>query len=157
MKRKIVKSALDFIKDVASEVLNDKNRLAKAIAVHIRNGIEDFHWKYLSDEDMHELNPRIRNAKYTFLMDFKKDICSISAECDTHGCIDYIANNAYIYLLDIGISNELVVEFDECVFKRLYESFYDISNGGMMMAELEILRVPKYWEDCVYIDSLTNN
>lgn len=58
MKRKIVKSALDFIKDVASEVLNDKNRLAKAIAVHIRNGIEDFHWKYLSDEDMHELNPR---------------------------------------------------------------------------------------------------
>ena len=157
MKRKIVKSALDFIKDVASEVLNDKNRLAKAIAVHIRNGIEDFHWKYLSDEDMHELNPRIRNAIYTFLMDFKKDICSISAECDTHGCIDYIANNAYIYLLDIGISNELVVEFDECVFKRLYESFYYISNGGMMMAELEILRVPKYWEDCVYIDSLTNN
>ncbi len=157
MKRKIVKSALDFIKDVASEVLNDKNRLAKAIAVHIRNGIEDFHWKYLSDEDMHELNPRIRNAIYTFLMDFKKDICSISAECDTHGCIDYIANNAYIYLLDIGISNELVVEFDECVFKRLYESFYGISNGGMMMAELEILRVPKYWEDCVYIDSLTNN
>lgn len=157
MKRKIVKSALDFIKDVASEVLNDKNRLAKAIAVHIRNGIEDFHWKYLSDEDMHELNPRIRNAIYTFLMDFKKDICSISAECDRHGCIDYIANNAYIYLLDIGISNELVVEFDECVFKRLYESFYDISNGGMMMAELEILRVPKYWEDCVYIDSLTNN
>ena len=70
MKRKIVKSALDFIKDVASEVLNDKNRLAKAIAVHIRNGIEDFHWKYLSDEDMHELNPRIRNAIYTFLMDF---------------------------------------------------------------------------------------
>lgn len=157
MKRKIVKSALDFIKDVASEVLNDKNRLAKAIAVHIRNGIEDFHWKYLSDEDMHELNPRIRNAIYTFLMDFKKDICSISAECDTHGCIDYIANNAYICLLDIGISNELVVEFDECVFKRLYGSFYDISNGGMMMAELEILRVPKYREDCVYIDSLTNN
>lgn len=142
--KKIVKSALDFIKDVASEVLNDKNRLAKAIAVHIRNGIEDFHWKYLSDEDMHELNPRIRNAIYTFLMDFKKDICSISAGCDTHECIDYIYNNAYIYLLDIGISNELVVEFDECVFKRLYESFYDISNGGMMMAELEILRVPKY-------------
>ena len=47
---------------------------------------------------MHELNPRIRNAIYTFLMDFKKDICSISAECDTHECIDYIANNAYIYL-----------------------------------------------------------
>lgn len=35
--KKIVKSALDFIKDVVSEVLNDKNRLAKAIAVHILN------------------------------------------------------------------------------------------------------------------------
>lgn len=56
----------------------------------------------------------------------------------------FSGNNAYICLLDIGISNGLAVEFDECVFKRLYESFYDISNGGMMMAGLEILRVPKY-------------
>ena len=157
MEIKISEEDKALLKQMASVILCDKNRLAKAIAVHVRNGIENFHWKYLSDDNMREINPRIRNAIYTFLMDFKKDICSISAECDTHECIDYIVNNAYIYLLDIGISNELVVEFDECVFKRLYESFYDISNGGMMMAELEILRVPKYWEDCVYIDSLTNN
>lgn len=27
----------------------------------------------------------------------------------------------------------------------------------MMMAEHDILRVPKYWEDCVYVDLLNND
>lgn len=157
MGRDIDKKAYAFIKNIAIEILNDKNRLAKAIAVHVRNGIEDFHWKYLSDENMRELNTRIRNAIYTFLMDFDKDICDISAERDVHKCIDYIAKNVYIYFLDIGISDELVMEFDEAVFVQIYESFYDISNGGMMMAELEILEVPKYWEDCIYVNQLVNN
>lgn len=157
MGRDIDKKVYAFIKNIAIEILNDKNRLAKAIATHVRNGIENFHWKYLSDDNMREINPRIRNAIYTFLVDFKKDVCNISAECDTHECIDYIAKSAYIYLLDIGISNELIGEFDEAIFERIYESFYDISNGGMMMAELEILRVPKYWEDCLYLNLLSNS
>ena len=36
---------------------------AKYIAIVIRNAMEDFHHKYLSDEQMKELNPIIRNAK----------------------------------------------------------------------------------------------
>jgi len=38
---------------------------AKYIAIVIRNSMEDFHSKYLTDEQMKELNPIIRNAVYT--------------------------------------------------------------------------------------------
>lgn len=38
---------------------------AKYLAIVIRNAMEDFHHKYLSDEQMKELNPLIRNAIYT--------------------------------------------------------------------------------------------
>ncbi|OHB58801.1 MAG: hypothetical protein A2Y12_00165 [Planctomycetes bacterium GWF2_42_9] len=37
------------------------------IAMVIRNAMEDFHCKYLSDAQMKELNPIIRNAVFTAL------------------------------------------------------------------------------------------
>jgi hypothetical protein len=40
---------------------------AKYLAIVIRNAMEDFYHKYLSDEQMKELNPMIRNAIYTAL------------------------------------------------------------------------------------------
>ena len=40
---------------------------AKFISIVVRNAMEDFHTKYLSDEQMKELNPIIRNAIYTAL------------------------------------------------------------------------------------------
>ena len=39
----------------------------KHIAIVVRNAMEDFHTKYLSDDQMKELNPIIRNAIYTAL------------------------------------------------------------------------------------------
>lgn len=38
---------------------------AKYISIVIRNTMEDFHTKHLSDAQMKELNPLIRNAVYT--------------------------------------------------------------------------------------------
>lgn len=143
------------LREMAVEILGDKNRLAKAIAAHVRNGIENFHWKHLSDDNMREINPRIRNAVYTFIIDFKKDILDISCDCDTEKCFEYVISNTNDYLISIGINNELLNEFYEDVFSRLYQSFKDISDGGMAMVGLDKLYVPKYWEDCVYIDSLT--
>lgn len=51
-----------------------KNK-SKYIAMVIRNTMEDFHCKYLSDAQMKELNPIIRNAVYTALyaMQYHKD------------------------------------------------------------------------------------
>jgi hypothetical protein len=41
--------------------------LAMYLASVVRNAMEDFHCRHLSDEQMKELNPIIRNAIYTAL------------------------------------------------------------------------------------------
>jgi hypothetical protein len=48
------------------DIITTKN-LAKIIAIVVRNNIEAFHHKYLSDDQMKQLNPLIRNAIYTAL------------------------------------------------------------------------------------------
>lgn len=157
MKREISEENKARLREMAVEILGDKNRLAKAIAVHLRNGIEDFHWKYLSDSNMREINPKIRNAIYTFLVDLGDKVGKASVEDDANICFEYVIANTYEYLVNIGISHELSNEFYEEVLSHLYQSFNDISAGGMAMVGLENLYVPKYWEDCVYINSLYND
>ena len=48
---------------------------SKYISIVIRNAMEDFHSKHLTDAQMKELNPLIRNAVYTALytMQYCKD------------------------------------------------------------------------------------
>jgi len=46
---------------------NDLKTTAKYIAITVRNAMEDFHAENLSDKQMRELNPIIRNAIYTAL------------------------------------------------------------------------------------------
>jgi hypothetical protein len=45
----------------------EAQELAMYLASVVRNAMEDFHCRYLSDEQMKELNPIIRNAIYTAL------------------------------------------------------------------------------------------
>ena len=45
----------------------DDRETAMYIAMVVRNAMEDFHCEHLSDEQMAELNPLIRNAIYTAL------------------------------------------------------------------------------------------
>lgn len=59
--------AYNEISKEATKMLEDENLLAKAIAIIIRNQMEDFHCKYLTDEQMKELNPIIRNSIYSAL------------------------------------------------------------------------------------------
>ena len=44
-----------------------ETQMAMYVAMVIRNAIEDFHVRHLSDAQMKELNPLIRNAVYTAL------------------------------------------------------------------------------------------
>jgi predicted DNA-binding protein YlxM (UPF0122 family) len=46
---------------------NAEQCLAMLIAMHVRNAMEDFHVEHLSDSQMAELNPIIRNAIYDML------------------------------------------------------------------------------------------
>ena len=47
------------------EVIQMMKDYTKYIAIVVRNAMEDFHCKNLSDKQMEELNPIIRNAIYT--------------------------------------------------------------------------------------------
>ena len=46
---------------------DDDRQLTKYIAIVVRNAMEDFHVRHLSDSQMRELNPIIRNAIFTAL------------------------------------------------------------------------------------------
>jgi hypothetical protein len=50
-----------------------ENSAAKLIAIVVRNCMEDFHVKHLSDAQMKELNPIIRNAIYTALVQMREN------------------------------------------------------------------------------------
>ena len=52
-------------------VLSEENhQLARYIAMVIRNAIEDFHCRHLTDDQMRELNPLVRNAVATAMHAF---------------------------------------------------------------------------------------
>lgn len=77
----IEKISRNYISSISPTFINDikldKNLQAKIIASYVRNNIEDFHFKYLSDEKMKELNSLIRNAIYTALIDFESGIMNV--------------------------------------------------------------------------------
>ena len=64
-----------FDSPVDKEIQDGLKFQSKYISIVIRNAMEDFHTKHLSDEQMKELNPLIRNAVYTALyaMQYCKD------------------------------------------------------------------------------------
>ena len=77
---KSLKSNKDVEKLIRDNILNlrealeyDNNFFAKALAAYIRCHMESFHSKYLSDEQMAEQNPIIRNAIFTMLEDFYEE------------------------------------------------------------------------------------
>lgn len=67
--KKMAKENILSLKKILS---TNNNYLAKALAAYVRCHIEDFHHKYLSDEQMRELNPLIRNAIFTMLEDMSE-------------------------------------------------------------------------------------
>ncbi len=76
------KGAAKIVENFEFTLENDLNFKAKVIAAYIRMYMEDFHCKHLSNEQMKELNPIIRNAIYTFLVDEDEgDTIDISAVC----------------------------------------------------------------------------
>lgn len=143
-----------FVEKTAKEIFSDNNRLAKCIASFVRNGIEGFHADYLSDEQMRELNPLIRNAIYTFLVDFKREMPEIASDENIKCCIDYVIKNTRPFLSQEGLTPELLNTFYESVADKIDVILYDTSKGGKMLVGQEMIFVPKYWEDCIYIKQL---
>lgn len=59
---------------ITKEEDNQIKILSKAIALAVRDNIEDFHVKHLTDTQMKELNPLIRDAVYSFLKAHRKGV-----------------------------------------------------------------------------------
>jgi hypothetical protein len=55
------------MKDLPKKTKASLQVWAKIIAMHVRNEMEDFHCAHLSDAQMKDLNPIIRNAIYATL------------------------------------------------------------------------------------------
>jgi hypothetical protein len=55
------------MKDLPKAAKQALQTWAKVIAMHVRNEMEDFHCRHLSDDQMRELNPIIRKAVYQTL------------------------------------------------------------------------------------------
>lgn len=90
----------EILLEKGNQLINDKNNLAKSIAVYIRNKIEDIHVDHLSDDDMRTLNPLIRNAIFSFLIDYKhKNVNINNTELRTYAC-EYIQKNTIVFLED---------------------------------------------------------
>lgn len=148
------KQGREMLEKIASTLLNDKNRIAKAIAMFIRHKIEDFHVEYFSDKQMRNLNPLIRNAIFTFLNDFGDEYTLISSPSNEKLCAKYILNNTISYLQEQSVPSKGINEFRKVINEEIGIPILDLSNGGMMLAVYENFFVPQYWEDCVYCNNL---
>lgn len=144
----------EFLSTIATKLLSDRNRVAKAIAALIRNKLEDFHVSYLSDTQMRELNPLIRNAIFTFLYEYGSDYASIATLSNEKLCAKYILTNTIPYLKSQSIPEHGIKQFKKTIIDAIGLPFNDLANGGLRLAGYEWLNVPKYWEDCVYCDEL---
>jgi hypothetical protein len=79
-----------------NKLKNDLDFKAKAISAYVRMNIEDFHCEHLSNAQMKELNPLIRNAIYTFLVDeYNGDTMDMSFVCNLN-LAPYWENCEYI-------------------------------------------------------------
>jgi hypothetical protein len=67
--------------------------ISKIVALSVRNNMEDFHVKYLTDNQMKELNPLIRKGVYEALFALancnKNDFCKVWVEFHTKSIPDY--------------------------------------------------------------------
>lgn len=147
-------SANEYLASKGKELINDKNILSKSIAAFIRNQIENFHANHLSDDEMKELNPLIRNAVYSYIIDYDNKFIDISNDESVADAFKYLYMNTFGYLNCKEIPREDLNDFYMTIKDCLYITFNDLENGAIMLAGYSIFYVPEYWEDCVYNNSL---
>ena len=141
---------LEALQKMTASMTQDKNRIAKAAAAFLRNKIEDFHVRYLSDDQMQSLNPLIRGAIYSFLVDFGDNYTKISSKSNINKCADYILSLTIDFLRKESFPESQIKEFAEVIIDQTAVPLLDLAKGGGMLVGYEWLYVPKYWEDCVY-------
>ena len=111
---------------------------------------------HLSDDDMRTLNPLIRNAIFSFLIDYRHENVNINnAELRIYAC-EYIQKNTIGFFRELRISDKVIAEFYVIIKDCIADTFLDIEMGAVMLAGYSMIYVPSYWEDCVYNASISN-
>jgi len=67
-------------REKATAISKQSREMTMYIASVVRNAMEDFHCRHLSDEQMRELNPIIRDAIYTALYAYENYNRSVAAQ-----------------------------------------------------------------------------
>ncbi len=67
-----IKKKMDDVSCFSKVELEHFDMFAKMLAINVRNQMENFHVEHLTDEQMKELNPIIRNAIYSQLITITK-------------------------------------------------------------------------------------
>lgn len=98
-----IKSSPEVLKVVTENILalkkilaTNNNYFAKALGAYVRYHMEEFHGKHLSDEQMRELNPIIRNAIFTMLEDMSNGRYFKISGLLRHNLPDYWEDCEYI-------------------------------------------------------------
>lgn len=94
-----------FINSIQTGDAQNLKVISKLISIAVRDGIEDFHVKYLNDEQMAELNPLICDAIYNLLF-------AISGSESNINCARYVQYNA-IRIPDYRYEPELEKDFQD--------------------------------------------
>lgn len=89
MKQLFLKSLIDNNQDVMIF-------FSKFIAISVRNELEDFHVKHLSDNQMKELNPLIRNGIYSALF----SLANTDRDRSAHAYVDFLSKSIPNYWED---------------------------------------------------------
>lgn len=133
------------------DFMKDKNKIAKAIAAYLRNKIEGFHVAYLSDEQMRELNTLIRDAVFSFLIDFGDDYSKISSPKNEKKCYKYIESLTTPFLKQT-FNDKIIKKFNDIISEYYWIALADLANGALMLTLHYMFFVPTYWEDCEYVN-----
>lgn len=148
--------AQTVLSNMAKDLLSDRNLLSKSIAVYLRNQLENFHVRYLSDEQMKYLNPLIRNAIFSFLTDFGNDYASANNPKFIGMVAHYIIKGTSDFIHNQNLTNSAIKKFQSIIRRQIEIPCIDLSRGAQMLAGYAFFYVPEYWEDCVYIPNLND-
>lgn len=118
---------------ISALLFNDENKIklfSKIVALEIRNELENFHVKHLTDAQMEELNPLIRNAVYNSLF----GLANMEKHENCLQTVGWLLNNIPEYWEEPVLNNYMEKAYQEILNRkikfhdRFLEEQYELNN-----------------------------
>ena len=125
----------ETMKNQRFDKLEPITKMCLLISMYIRNEMEDFHCKHLSDEQMKELNPIIRQAVYNILLFLK--------------LADSKELNSYI------VAAQQIVNFQEQLLPDYWELPDPVAPWEELHELINVMNTPEHKTAIEHLNSLT--